>query len=46
MVYHSCLCGKFMDVDSAVVTQADMLLLKQNFGNWDTENSFSNSWKW
>ena len=38
IVDYSCLCDKFMGVDSAVVPQADILLLKQNIGNWDTEN--------
>ena len=39
IVIYSCLCGKLLDVDSAVVSHADMHPLKQNIGNWDTENS-------
>ena len=36
--YYSSLCGKVTDVDSAVVSQADMLLLQHNMCNWNTEN--------
>ena len=32
------LCGKFMVVWSAVVSQADIVPLTQNFSNWNTEN--------
>ena len=39
LVYYSCLYGKFMDVYSAVVSQADIVPLIQNFSNWNTENS-------
>ena len=38
IVYYSCIFGEFTDIDSAVVYQADMLLLTQNIGNWDIEN--------
>ena len=40
IVYCSCLCGKLMDVSSAVVSQADIFPLKQNISNWITENSW------
>ena len=33
-----------MDVYSAVVSQADIVPLIQNLGNWNTENMWSLSW--
>ena len=36
--YYTCLCGKFMDVYSAVMSQADIVPLIQNFSNWNTGN--------
>ena len=38
IVYYSNFCGKFMDVNSAMVPQADILPLTQNIGNWDIKN--------
>ena len=38
LVYYSCICGKFMVVYSAVVSQADIVPLIQNFRNCNTEN--------
>ena len=38
LVYYNCLCGKFMEVYSAVASQADIVPLIQNFSNWNTEN--------
>ena len=38
LVYYNCLCGKFMAVYSAVVSQADIVPLTQNFSNYSTDN--------
>ena len=38
IVHYGFQCGKFIDVDCSVVSQADMLILTQNFSSWNTEN--------